>query len=52
LKQEIKCDKIIDFIRILYTVTSEDGLTLDKVIHILGKEIVEKDFLKEKIENL
>ena len=33
-------------------VTPEDDLTLDKVIQILGKEIVEKDFLKEKIENL
>lgn len=32
LKQEIKCDKIIDFIRILYTVRYSDGSveTVDK----------------------
>lgn len=52
LKQEIKCDKIIDFIRILYTVTPDDDITLDKVIEILGKEIVESDLLKEKIESV
>ena len=33
-------------------VTPDDDITLDKVIEILGKEIVESDFLKEKIESV
>lgn len=33
-------------------ITPDDDITMDKVVEILGKEIVENDFLKDKIETV
>lgn len=57
LKQEIKCDRIIDFIRILFTVNSESLLKENNflLLHVgnidnVSKVIIENPIIKDKIE--